>query len=70
MTAVRMATLELCAAIGRDNADCAGVDAARLRFQGMDKLHGAHFGRAGDGGAGKQRAENSDKRGISFGRNV
>src|SRR5579863_1089306 len=43
--------------LSREVADGAGVDAARFFFQLREQLHGAYFGRAGDGAAGEERAE-------------
>src|SRR5690349_12490716 len=50
-TTVRMATLN-CA-----SPDGAGIDAARIRLELVDDLHGADLGRAGYRAAWEQRAE-------------
>ena len=49
--------VELSVARGRDIADRAAIDAARLAFQFADDLHGANLGRTGDRAARKQRAQ-------------
>ena len=49
--------VELGVARGRDQADRAGIDAARLTLQFADDLHGANLRRAGDRAARKQRAQ-------------